>query len=146
MDQAIREAMEIEAHPNNMSREDGLCLSRSWKLLIQSLRVCTKPPCHESKLSQLSLSGQLESQLGLSLLSHNLLASFLSYLTPTLYISLSSTVASPLVCHWPASSPDHHAFPIGQPKFHLDHRFLHNLLSFHAWLIHRPDDGGSTHL
>jgi hypothetical protein len=89
MDQAIREAMEIEAHPNNMSRKDGLCLSRSWKLLIQSLRVRTKPPCQGSKLSQLSLSGQLEPPLGLSLLSHNLLASFISILSHSYTIHLS---------------------------------------------------------
>jgi hypothetical protein len=35
---------------------------------------------------------------------------------------------------------------IGQPKFHLDCRFLFNLLFFHARLIHRSDDGGSKHL
>jgi hypothetical protein len=29
MDRFIKEAVEIELHPNNMNRDDGLCLSRS---------------------------------------------------------------------------------------------------------------------
>jgi hypothetical protein len=33
----IRAAIKIELHVNNMKRVDGLCLSRSWKLLIHTL-------------------------------------------------------------------------------------------------------------
>jgi hypothetical protein len=39
MDQMIREAFNIELHPNNMNREDGLRLIRSWKPVILSLRM-----------------------------------------------------------------------------------------------------------
>jgi hypothetical protein len=38
MDRIIREAIEIKLHPNNMNREDGFSLSRSWKPLINNLR------------------------------------------------------------------------------------------------------------
>jgi hypothetical protein len=34
MDRIIREAIEIELHPDNINREMRFCLSRSWKPLI----------------------------------------------------------------------------------------------------------------
>jgi hypothetical protein len=38
MDRIVREAIEIELHRNSMNREVGFCLSKSWKLIIYSIK------------------------------------------------------------------------------------------------------------
>jgi hypothetical protein len=56
VDRMIREATEIELHPNNMNRENGLCLS--WSSKPHPLSQRTQKPATQEYASQLSFSGQ----------------------------------------------------------------------------------------
>jgi hypothetical protein len=44
MDRIVRVAIEIELHPYNINREDGFCLSKSRKPLIDSLKLSGHAP------------------------------------------------------------------------------------------------------
>ena len=46
MDRLIREAIAIKMHPNNINREGGFNLSRSWQPLLHRLKNKRRPETH----------------------------------------------------------------------------------------------------
>jgi hypothetical protein len=48
MDRMFREAIEIQPHPNNMNRENGLCLSLSSTVSVDICHSSKCPTCPQN--------------------------------------------------------------------------------------------------
>jgi hypothetical protein len=79
MDRVIREAVGIVLHPNSMSREDVLCLSKSWKLPICSVTDRRKPLSRDSRSG---FSAGPHRSVHTAVSGHSLVSTLMSHFLP----------------------------------------------------------------
>jgi hypothetical protein len=135
MDRIIREATEIEPHPNNINRDNSFSLIRSWKPLIRVLRehklplTRTRPPPYNLPEGSLLVRSQFPYSLAL-----------IGYLPSALALQILYKPSTSLPCHFSPSRWIQHISPKRRHRPANTHNtktqdFYNNMIIWHVSVI-----------